>query len=182
MALVRGIVFIIALSLGAAACTSTTTLSPVLLGPDGLGVVQMGASQSAAVSAITKQLGAPTATTPGDCKSTTEVQWYDLSLEFTSGRLTGYRYLRGGLAAVGKNTHPTGDGDPLLKTATGVTLGMPLSGVRNVYPAGDFSTEQGGAIVVPGVVGGDRLFLGFFSDSVSTQLTEVKGGTPCGNF
>jgi hypothetical protein len=153
-----------------------------ILGTDGLGVVAVGDTQSAAVSTVTGYLGSPTATTPGDCRGTTEVQWNDLSVEFTSGRLSGYRYLRGGLAAVGTVQRPPGPGTPLLKTATGATLGMTLTQVRSLYPADDFSEEQGGAIVVRETTTGDRLFLGFFEDSPSTLLTEIKGGGPCGDF
>ena len=153
-----------------------------VLGSDGLGIVGMGTTQTVAVADMAPYLGSPTTTTSGVCKNTTEVQWGDLSLEFTTGRLTGYRYLRGGLAAVGTSPRPTGSGDPSLMTATGATLGMTLSQVRSLYPPGDFSQEQGGAIVVPGTTTGDRLFLGFFASHPSTPLTEVKGGSPCGDF
>jgi len=127
-------------------------------------------------------LGSPTTTTAGDCKGTTEVQWQDLSLEFSGGALAGYRYLPGGLAAVGTERPPTGAGQPLLKTSSGATLGMTLAQIRPLYPQGDFSEEQGGAIVVPGSSNGDRLFLGFFANAPATPLEEVKGGHPCGNF
>jgi hypothetical protein len=153
-----------------------------ILDPDGLGVVTTGEAQPAAVAAMTRYLGTPTATTSGDCKDTTEVQWSDLSLEFTSGTLTGYRYLRGGLGAVGSTRRPTGAGNPLLKTATGATLGMPLSQVRNLYPPNNFSAVQGGAIVVTETSGSNRLFLGFFGTDPPAPLTEVKGGSPCGDF
>ena len=121
-------------------------------------------------------------TKAGVCHGTTEVEWGDLSLEFTSGRLTGYRYLRGGLAAVGTDSHPRGPGDPLLKTSTGATLGMSLRDAQSLYPAADFTEAQGGSIVVPGTTGSDRLVLEFFASDPSTPLTEIKGGTPCGDF
>ncbi|HXX90543.1 MAG TPA: hypothetical protein VEI83_10015 [Acidimicrobiales bacterium] len=131
---------------------------------------------------MTTYLGTPTTISSGVCKDSTEAQWGDLSLEFRSGTLIGFRYLRGGLAAVGSSQRPTGAGDPLLKTATGATLGMTLSQVEGLYPPEDFSQEQEGAIVVVGATTGDRLFLGFFANSPSTPLTEVKGGSPCGDF
>jgi hypothetical protein len=154
----------------------------VILGPDGLGVVQIGASEASAVSTMTHYLGAPTSTTPGDCPARTEVQWQDLSLEFSKGTLMGYRYLRGGLAAVGSEHPPTGRGTPLLRTSTRATLGTNLAQVRSLYPPRAFSEEQGGVIVVDGTTNGDRLFLGFFENSPSTPLTEIKGGSPCGDF
>jgi hypothetical protein len=160
----------------------TALNASVVLGPDGLGVVQVGDSQSSAVSTMTRYLGAPTSTTPGDCSARTEVQWQDLSLEFSKGTLAGYRYLKGGLAAVGTEHRPTGSGTPLLTTSTGATLGMSQAQVRPLYPASAFSEEQGGAIVVNRTTNGDRLFLGFFENSPSTPLTEIKGGSPCGDF
>ncbi|HEY6472941.1 MAG TPA: hypothetical protein VIY26_08625 [Acidimicrobiales bacterium] len=189
----------------AASCSSTTpthaassvttssrppkTVTPVTLGPknvvlgaDGLGVVGVGSPQANAVAAMGGYLGPPTKTTAGNCPGTTEVEWGDLSLEFTSGQLTGYRYLRGGLAAVGTDAHPGGPGEPLLKTGTGATLGMPRRGVQPLYPAADLSGLGGGSIVVPGTTGSDRLVLEFFASTPSTPLTEIKGGTPCGDF
>jgi hypothetical protein len=160
------------------------TLGPknVVLGADGLGVVGIGSPQANVVAAMGGYLGPPTKTAAGNCPGTTEVEWGDLSLEFTSGQLTGYRYRRGGLAAVGTDARPGGPGDPLLKTATGATLGMALRAVQPLYPASDFSGVQGGSIVVPGTTGSDHLVLEFFAGAPSTPLTEIKGGTPCGDF
>jgi hypothetical protein len=58
---------------------------------------------------------------------------------------------------------------------------MTLAQVRPLYPNSAFSEEQGGAIVQSGTTIGDRLFLGFFESTPSTQLTEIKGGAPCGD-
>ena len=158
------------------------TLAGPVLGADGLGVVSVGDPQAAAVATMTKYLGAPTTTTPGDCSGTTEVQWHDLSLEFSGGSLAGYRYLRG-LPMVGSTNPPTsGPGTPLLKTATGATLGSTLAQVGDLYPPNDFSMEQGGAIVVTGASPGNRLFLGFFDKAPAAQLSEIKGGGTCGDF
>lgn len=161
---------------------TSATLPPegLVLDPDGLGAVKAGDDESGAVSTMVQYLGPPTSTTPGDCIGRTEVQWNDLSLEFSNGVLDGYRYQRGGLTAVGIEHPPTGAGNPLLKAMTGVTLGMTLGAVRLLYPPGDFSEVQGGAILVPSFNG--ELFLGFFSDASSTPLTEVKGGRTCGDF
>jgi hypothetical protein len=178
-----------AASAGTTTSRPPKTVTPVTLGPknivlgaDGLGVVDVGSPQANAVAAMGGYLGPPAKTTAGNCPGTTEVEWGDLSLEFTSGQLSGYRYLRGGLAAVGTETHPVGPGDPLLKTSTGATLGMPLRDVQPLYPAADFSGLQGGSIVVPGTTGSDRLVLEFFASAPSTPLTEIKGGTTCGDF
>ena len=160
------------------------TLGPknVVLGADGLGVVSVGSPQANAVAAMGGYLGPPTKTTAGNCPSNIEVEWGDLSLEFTSGQLTGYRYLRGGLAAAGTKTGASGTGQPLLKTSTGATLGMARRDVQPLYPAADASGLGGGSIVVPGATGGDRLVLAFFANAPSAPLTEIKGGTPCGDF
>ena len=95
--------------------------------------------------------------------------------------LDGYRYLEGGLSDSGMFHPPTGPGTPVLKTATGATLGMTLAEVRPLYPAGDFSEEQNGSILLAGTKAGERLFLGFFSSTRSTPLIEIEGGNTCGN-
>lgn len=163
--------------------TSSTALSTpgVVLGADGLGVVHTGDAQASAAQTMVHHIGPITTETPGPCPGTTEIEWSDLSLEFSRGVLDGYRYLEGGLSSAGELHPPTGPGSPVLTTATGATLGMTLAEVRPLYPAGDFTMEQGGSIVVPGSKAGDRLFLGFFSSASSTPLTEIKGGSTCGN-
>jgi hypothetical protein len=127
---------------GTAAGSPAATPAGPVLGPDDLGVVRAREEQAAAVAAMTQVLGPPTSTTPGTCHGTTEVQWNDLSLEFASGSFAGYRYLRGGLAAVGSTSPPSpGPGTPLLKTAAGATLGMTLAQARTLYPPDAFSAE-----------------------------------------
>jgi hypothetical protein len=168
---------------GSPAATPAATPAGPVLGPDDLGVVRAREEQAAAVAGMTQVLGPPTSTTPGTCPGTTEVQWNDLSLEFASGSFAGYRYLKGGLAAVGSTSPPSpGPGTPLLKTAAGATLGTTLAQVRPLYPSDAFSAEQGGRIAVAGARAGDRLFLGFFDQAPTTPLTEIKGGSPCGDF
>ena len=167
---------------GSTTSTSVTSVTGVVLGADGLGIVRTGDAQTPAVQAVSRYLGPPTrTTTPGPCNGTTEVEWSDLSLEFSHGVLDGYRYLEGGLSDVGTSHLPTGPGTPVLKTAIGATLGMTLIEVRPLYPASAFSEVQGGAIVVPGTKTGERLFLGFFSTTPTTPLTEIKGGSTCGD-
>ena len=162
--------------------SSSASTTRVVLGADGLGVIQTGAAQTLGVQTVSRYLGAPTKTSaPGPCKGTTEVEWSDLSLEFSHGVLDGYRYLEGGLSDSGMFLPPTGPGTPVLKTATGATLGMTLAEVRPLYPAGDFSEEQNGSILLAGTKVGERLFLGFFSSTRSTPLIEIKGGNTCGN-
>jgi hypothetical protein len=159
---------------------SPLSRAPVL-GADAIGTVPMGTPETQAVAAIEVSLGRYSSTSPGVCPGRTEVEWGDLSLEFSSGRLDGYRYTTVGFAALGTATRPSGAPRPRLKTATGATLGMTLAQVRALYPPGAFTEEQGGAVVVPGATTGDRLFLGFFDNTPSTPLTEVKGGGPCGD-
>jgi hypothetical protein len=170
---------------GGSASTTTsaaTSARGVVLGADGLGIVQTGDVQTPAVRAVSRYLGTPTkTTTPGPCNGTTEVEWSDLSLEFSHGVLDGYRYMEGGLSDAGAFNSPTGPGTPVLKTATGATLGMTLAEVRPLYPASAFSEVQGGAIVVLGTKSRERLFLGFFSAAPTTSLTEIKGGSTCGD-
>ncbi len=165
---------------------TTTSSAPsstgVVLGADGLGIVQTGDAQAQAVRTVSHYLGRPTTTTaPGPCDGRTEVEWNDLSLEFSHGVFDGYRYLEGGLADAGTLHPPMGPGTPVLKTATGATLGMTLEDVRPFYAAGHFSYEQNGSIVVAGTKEGERLFLGFFSTTPSTPLREIKGGSTCGD-
>src|ERR1039458_7846649 len=165
-----------------AASTGSPESRGLILGPDGLGIVRVGAGQSTAMTAMTKYLGRPSRTTTGGCLYRTEVEWNDLSLEFYSGHLSGYRYLRGGLPTDGTSINPSGPTTPLLVTATRVMLGITLSIVRTHYPAGDFSYEEGGAIVVPGVSAGDRMALLFFEDLPTSALVEIKGGQTCGDY
>jgi hypothetical protein len=131
---------------------------------------------------MTLYLGRPNQTTTGGCLRRIEVEWNDLSLEFYSGRLSGYRYLRGGLPVDGTTIIPSGPTSPLLTTATGVALGTALGEVRKLYPATDFSYEHGGSIVVPGLSAGDQMALLFFGDLPTTPLVEVKGGQTCGDY
>jgi photosystem II stability/assembly factor-like uncharacterized protein len=160
----------------------STPASKVVLGPDGLRVVEIGAPRASAVSTLERDLGAPTRTTAGVCPGRTEVEWGDLSLEFSAGRLAGYRYLRGGLfPPVATLSGPSAPLRPLLATTTGVTLGATLGRVRALYPAGDFSEANGGSLVVPGRSGTDTLRLLFFDDTAAAPLAEVKGGEPCGD-
>ena len=160
----------------------TTSLTHVLLEPDGLGVVSAGEPQSLAVSTLTKYLGTPTGTTAGDCTGTTEVEWSDLVVEFDQGVLSGYRYLKGGWAQLGNTNPPPPTASPVLKAATGATLGMTQEQVRGLYPSSDYSTEEGGAVLVSGTYKYDRLSLLFFSPEASTPLMEIKGGGTCGDF
>lgn len=72
-----------------------STREGAALRPEGLGIVTVGDSQENVMTAMRKPLGAPTATGGGGCLNRTEVRWDDLSLEFYSGTLDGYRYLNG---------------------------------------------------------------------------------------
>lgn len=160
----------------------TVQPSPSLvLGADGVGTVLVGTPRADAVAAMVRSLGRSNDTAAGVCPGRTEVEWGDLSLEFSAGVLAGYRYNEGGFPALGTTRPPPGPPRPLLTTATGATLGMTLAQVRPLYPNSAFSEEQGGAIVQSGTTIGDRLFLGFFESTPSTQLTEIKGGAPCGD-
>jgi hypothetical protein len=168
---------------GAGAGSPPGATAGLVLGPDDLGIIHAGEAQTVAVATMTRFLGPPSSTAPGTCQGTTEVEWNDLSLEFSGGSFAGYRYLRGGLAAVGATSRPSpGPGTPLLKTAAGVTLGMTLAEVRPLYPPEAFSAEQGGRIAVGGTKTGDRLFLGFFDQAPGTPLSEIKGGSPWGDL
>jgi hypothetical protein len=155
----------------------------VVLGADGLGAINTGASETVTENTLSRLLGRPTGSVPGVCRGTTELEWTDLSVEFTNGVLTGYRYSLGGFAHLGSVRGPlTGAGRPQLETAKGATLGMTLAKVRTLYPANAFSEEQGGSLVTYGTRVGDRLFLAFFSTSPVTPLAEIKGGNPCGDI
>jgi hypothetical protein len=174
----------ISLRVSCGGSTTSTLVTPrgVTLGPDGLGIVTVGDSQASAVSTITQAVGAPTATGGSGCKDRTEVHWGDLSLEFYSGTLDGYRYLNGSQTLMGSKAPTPAPNTPLLRTDAGATLGMKLGQVQPLYPPGDFTMEHGGSIVVAGSKAGDRLLLEFDASSPSTPLWEIKGGAPCGDF
>lgn len=130
--------------------SSATSATGVVLGADGLGIAQTGDAQTPAVQAVSRYLGAPTkTTTPGPCDGTTEVEWSDLSLEFSHGVLDGYRYREGGLSDAGTFHPPTGPGTPVLKTATRATLGMAPVEVLPLYLTSAFSEVQGGPSSFP---------------------------------
>ena len=64
----------------------------------------------------------------------TEVEWGDLAVEFRSGRLSGWRYLAGGLTSpTGKPYAAATSATPRLATAKDVTLGTLLTRVRTDY-------------------------------------------------
>ena len=174
----------ISLRVSCSGSTPSTPVTPegVTLGPDGLGIVIVGDSQETVVSTITQALGAPTVTGGSACKDRTEVHWGDLSLEFYSGTLDGYRYLNGSQTLMGSKAPTPAPNTPLLRTDAGATLGMKLGQVQPLYPPGDFTMEHGGSVVVAGSKAGDRLLLEFGASSPSTPLWEIKGGAPCGDF
>jgi hypothetical protein len=168
------------------ATTLAPTISPatvppegITLGADGLGVISVGEPQASALSAMTSYLGPPTAPASGygACPGRTEVQWGDLSLEFSSHTFVGYRYSLGGF----NRSYPVSPVTPLLRTATGATLEMTLAQVRALYPPSDFSEEHGGSIVVD-FGPADQFTLIFYQSSPSTPLQQIKGGETCGDF
>jgi hypothetical protein len=111
----------------------------------------------------------------------TEVHWGDLSLEFHSGKLDGYRYLNGSQTLMGLKAPTPPPNTPLLRTRAGATIGMTLAQVRALYPPSDFSLAHDGSISVSGG-SGTWLLLSFFGTAPSTPLWEIKGGAPCGDF
>lgn len=153
----------------------------LVLGADGVGIIAVGAPRAVAVTTADQYLGRSTGTAAGVCPGRTEVEWGDLSVEFSDGAFVGYRYDKGGFPALGTERRPSGQPQPRLTTATGATLGMTLARVRPLYPPRAFTEEQGGAIVESGTTAGHRLFLGFFESTPSAPLTEIKGGAPCGD-
>jgi hypothetical protein len=153
----------------------------VILEADGLGIVTVGEGQLRAVQAMTEAIGAPTATGGSGCLDRTEVHWGDLSLEFRSGRLDGYRYLNGPQTLMGLKVPTPAPNTPLLRTQTGATIGMTLAQVRALYPPSDFSLAHDGSISVSGV-SDTWMLLSFFGTAPSTPLWEIKGGAACGDF
>ncbi len=111
----------------------------------------------------------------------TEVEWGHLYVEFRSGRLSGFRYLRGPWAG-GRAPAPRSERrpiSPMLATSRGVSLGSTLGEVRKRY----------GTLTL---VGTDRWRsddgLVFYVSYEVTQpappgsrLTEIKFGT-CGDW
>ena len=160
--------------------TTSTVLTPgITLGADGLGIVSVGESQASTLTTMTGALGPPTAPLSGygACPGRTEVQWDDLSLEFSAQTFVGYRYSLGGFT----RSYPVRPVTPLLRTMTGATLGMTLAQVQSLYPPDDFSEQHGGSIVVQS--GPPDLFILIFYESIpSTPLQEIKAGDTCGDF
>jgi hypothetical protein len=153
----------------------------MVLGADGLGIVTVGEVQSRVVETMTEAIGAPTASGGGGCLDRTELHWGDLSLEFYSGRLDGYRYLNGSQTLLGLHAPTPAPNTPLLHTQAGATIGMTLAHVRALYPPGAFSLAHDGSISVSGA-SDTRLLLSFFGTAPATPLWEIKGGAPCGDF
>lgn len=174
----------ISLQVSCSGSTTPTLVTPkgMTLGPDGLGIVTEGEGQASVISTMTQALGSATATGGGGCLDRTEVHWGDLSLEFYSGTLAGYRYLNGSQTLFGSKAAIPAPNTPLLQTDAGVTLGMTLGQVQPLYPPSDFTMEHGGSIVMTGSQAGDRLLLEFNASTPSTPLWEIKGGAPCGDF
>jgi hypothetical protein len=161
--------------------TTAPTVAPpgINLGADGLGIVSVGEGQANTLGTMTATLGPPTAPLSGygACPGRTEVQWDDLSLEFSAQKFVGYRYSLGGFI----HSYPLRPITPLLRTSTGATLGMTLAQVQSLYPPDDFSEQHGGSIVVQS--GPPDLFiLIFYESNPSTPLQEIKGGATCGDF
>lgn len=150
-----------------------------VLGPGTVGPLKAGEPQQAAETAMEHLLGPPTSSVAGVCPGATELEWDDLSLEFSGGTFAGYRYNRGGWGALGSLHPPTATAVPALKTAEGATLGMTLSQVQKLYPQSEFSMEQGGTFVIDGPSGPMRLEFG--STDPAATLSEIKGGDTCGD-
>lgn len=162
--------------------SALVTSSRIALGPDGVGAVTVGESQTGAMSTMRRYFGAPVVAGDGGCPGRTEVHWGDLSAEFFRGTFAGYRYLNGPQTLMGAEAPVPKLNTPALMTANGATIGMALAQVRALYPPNDFGLEHDGSITVPGALSDDRLLLSFFGTGPSTPLWEIKGGAPCGDF
>ena len=161
---------------------STNPSTGVVLGPDGLGVVQTGDPESVVTGTLSHYLGAPTAEPAAVCTGRTEVEWDDLALEFSDGQFTGYRYLPGGLGANREGSdQPTGPATPALLTAAGATLGTTLSELQALHEPGSLTAAQGGSFVEDGAKAGDRLALELGGTTPTSPVVEIKGGSTCGD-
>lgn len=149
-----------------------------IVSSSGIAGVRFGTPKPRAVRELASRLGSPTArfVSNGCGPSYTEVEWGHLYVEFRRGRLTGFRYLRGGWE--GRAVKP-GRVLPTLVTSKGVSLASTLAQVRDGY-----RTLK--------VVGTDRWQsrdgLVFYVSYLVTQppppesrITEIKYGT-CGDW
>jgi len=172
---------------GAAACggddggSSGRAGEDIVLRGDGLGVVDLGAPPAAAIEAVTRSLGAPTAdsgwqassgsydTCPG--RRVRGVEWDHLALLFTDGE-TSY----------GRDAHLftwrlTG-APPAVGTARGLGFKATLTDAEELYPGHVTVTEADEPF--PGFVriaveGGT--IMGFLDGEV---ITNLEGGAGCG--
>jgi len=164
-----------------AAVASGKTATPVLSSHAVAGV-RFGTPKPQAVKALTRLLGSSSRqfVSSGCGPKYTEVEWGHLYVEFRRGRLSGFRYLRGGWE--GHPVQPPARGRglvPTLVTSGGVSLASTLGEVRDRY----------GTLAI---VGTDRWRsrdgLVFYVSYQVTQpvpptsrITEIKYGT-CGDW
>ena len=151
---------------------------PIQLESDGLGVVSFGATPEQVQTALSPLLQSPTGTPESGCdaRQFKEIEWNDLIVEFNEGFFTGYRYVLGGQAAIGKLVQSTGPPNPVITTSTDIGLGSTLAQLDQAYPG----IPQFGSFTLTS----DRMHFVFDpSRSLSPQskITEIKTGT-CGDF
>jgi hypothetical protein len=111
----------VTLTMGAPALAATT---PLVVSGNGLSIVHLGASESTAVTILTRTLGAPstklTATTGlANCGVTASAGWHAMTAYFDHGKVVGFSF---GPAHA-----------PSVRTSAGLTLGSTLTRARQIY-------------------------------------------------
>jgi hypothetical protein len=146
---------------------------------DGIGTMRFGLSKVKAEAELRALFGAPTAqgVNTGCGPGFTEVEWHDLAAEFHLNRLSGYRYIRGGLRLTA-HSKALKTVAPKLATATGITLGSTLGQLHSAYKAlqnvaPDRWQARNGLMFVDNAT---RL-----PAPLSSRIIEIKIGT-CGNY
>jgi len=170
--------------------TTTTTLSPLIMRPDGLGAVDLGAGFDEAIDAVTARLGPATEDTGwisassdfGTCPGTVVrmVRWSSLRLLFSDGPTEfgdeNYHFFYYSQSTVG--TEEVLD----LQTAEGAGLDSTVADLKSAYGA-DLTIEStlrfGVSFFVQPI--GPGLLSGTLTDSTDEgAVTALGGGFGCG--
>lgn len=170
--------------------TTTTTLAPLVLEPDGLGVVDFGAAPDEVISEVSARLGPATSdsgwvnargnfgTCPGNLVRVT--RWESLRLYFGDGPTQ--------FAEEGRHFYyyiqTSAESEVVidLRTATGIGIGASVESLKEAYP-GDLVIESTVPFGATFYVDGDSpgLLSGLLTESVDEgQVSAISGGFGCG--
>jgi hypothetical protein len=114
------------------ASAAPASFTPPWLAGNGLGVVRFGASAGAVTKALAPALGPPTARPAAGCgRATRQIAWNNLTVQFTHGTFSGYRYEIGSTTATWVR----------ISTARGISLESTLGDARQQYSLTQSGTD-----------------------------------------